>query len=214
MASEPSCCTATLTLKFLAPILLRPACCPTADWSGTRATLRARRWRQQRPATAAAVPTASLVAFGFSALLLLFAAVLAAYAWQRMRRPSKPPTVVVLGASFAGLQAALDLQHFANVVVVDRLSYFEASNAACHTQFLEHGARARLNTRHANWRARREPVESLWRREPVESLPRACRPPIDRLSRAYREPIESLSRAYRESIDRLSRAYREPTESL
>ena len=45
-------------------------------------------------------------------------------AWLR-RRPANPPRVVVLGASFAGLQAAFDLQHFAHVILIDRLSYFE-----------------------------------------------------------------------------------------
>jgi hypothetical protein len=81
------------------------------------------------PALSVTSPTRTArdaAAFARAAAVLLTAtaaAVLLARARARAREPR--PRVVIVGAGFAGLQAALELQHWAHVSVVDRASYFE-----------------------------------------------------------------------------------------
>jgi hypothetical protein len=57
--------------------------------------------------------------------VVLLTAAAAAVLLARARAREPRPRVVIVGAGFAGLQAALELQHWAHVSVVDRASYFE-----------------------------------------------------------------------------------------
>jgi hypothetical protein len=74
-----------------------------------------------------AAPPAGTAALALGCALLATAAA-AALLVARAREPR--PRVVVVGAGFAGLQAALELQHWARVTVVDRASYFEYTPGA------------------------------------------------------------------------------------
>lgn len=86
---------------------------------------------------------------GVAATALLLAAA-SLYLWGSRTRGLKP-TIVVIGASFGGLQAAYDLGNDARVVVLDRQTYFEARHLSLRlTDERSQSACCRVSGTHLN----------------------------------------------------------------
>lgn len=99
----------------------------TGRWLQTRAFAARERCRRTQALSSAVTVQTAIAAqpvAALAAVALLVAAV--GIALQKLATGRRRPRVVVVGASFAGLQAAFDLRGIADVLVLDQNSFFEA----------------------------------------------------------------------------------------